>query len=231
LKNGEDSTFEEGTPPNLGGTQRQESLGWQSDASQLKHTLLSVVSSFQSLPMSKLIVKGPKQEYINQLRKLTPSFNLYYERLGENGPLLLWPEFEYMRDINIPDRQEAFNCFRAFLEEWASDAGPWSSGDNRTPISIAFEDFEERPTSRNQALSLPKAFDFKFAFSNSLTPPTRESSTSLTTNSKRRASPLADESRRKRRGLGSSVLGSSRGLNEVGTPVLNSCTTLTFLGS
>ena len=208
-----------------------ESLGWQSGASQLKHTLLSVVSSFQSLPMSKLIVKGPKQEYIKDLNRLTPSFNLFYERLGEYGPLLLWPEFKYKRDINLPDRQEAFNWFRAFLEEWASDAGPWSSGDNRTPISIAFESFEERPTSRNQALPLPKGFDLKFAFSNSLTPPSHESSTSLTTNSKRRALPLVDESRRKRRGLGSSVLGSSRGLKEVSTSVLNSCTTLTFLGS
>ena len=178
--------------------------------------------------MSKLIVKGPKQEYIKQLNRLTPSFNLFYERLGEYGPLLLWPEFKYKRDINLPDRQEAFNWFRAFLEEWASDAGPWSSGDNRTPISIAFESFEERPTSRNQALPLPKGFDFKFAFSNSLTPPSHESSTSLTTNSKRRALPLADESRRKRRGLGSSVLGSSRGLNEVGTPVLYSSTHSNF---
>lgn len=181
--------------------------------------------------MSKLIVKGPKQEYIKQLNRLTPSFELYYERLGENGPLLLWLEFKYKRDIKIRDRQETFNCFRAFLEEWAGDAGPWSRADSRAPIPKAFEKFLERPTSPNQALALPEGFDFNLAFSGLLTALAYESSTSLTSSLKRRASSSSDESRRKRRGLGSSVLGSSQGLKEVGTPALNSSNILTFLGS
>ncbi|PMD24328.1 hypothetical protein NA56DRAFT_656748 [Hyaloscypha hepaticicola] len=149
------------------------------------------VNSFLSLQMSKLIVKGPKQEYIKQLNRLTPSFELYYERLGENGPLLLWPEFKYKRDIKIRDR-----------------------GDSRTPIPKAFEKILERPISPNQALPLPVGFDFNLAFSESLTAPAHESSTSLTSSLKRRASTPSDESRGKRRGLGSSVLESSQGLKE-----------------
>ncbi|KAE9378953.1 hypothetical protein N431DRAFT_450873 [Stipitochalara longipes BDJ] len=109
---------------------------------------------------------GPGNEYLSALNRLTPIFVLFYERLGPEGPLLLWPEFKNRDDIKNATRQHVFNCFRGFLQEWASEHGAWTiSGGRRAPVSEAFQQFKQRPTSPNQALPLPAGFSFDLASS------------------------------------------------------------------
>jgi len=149
----------------------------------------------------QLIVKGPGWEYKSELSRLTPSFLLHYERLGPEGPLLLWPEFKFTSDIKDENRREAFHCFRAFLQEWASEYGAWTlTGGRRAPISSAFIEFKGRPSSPNQALPVPAGFDYNLAF-----PQTRSVVTprqQLPAPSKRRMTDSPDESRRKRHAIG-----------------------------
>jgi hypothetical protein len=188
--------------------------------------------------MSKLIAKGPHQVYLNELHRLTPTFVLRYERLGQgqDGSILLWPEFKRKEDITNINHQALFNCLRAFLSEWTSNWGEWSNGNWRVPISEAFTQFQERPQLILQTLPLPVEFSFDLAFPHrqpritsglrapsisTLTPlPIHGTSSSLPPRAKRPSSPSPDEGRIKRRKGGLSDIKSSEGAHEVRTNVL-----------
>jgi hypothetical protein len=151
---------------------------------------------------------------------------------------MMWPEFEDKSDIKNRTGREEFNCFRRFLEEWASEDGDWTrSGGTRIPISSSYERFNKRPDSRRHPLPLPMGFDFDLAFprlrpvvlsrpqlqltpsrvSDSLTSPAHGTSTSLARSSNQPTSSIPDESHP--RGLESSGVGTSQEMKKVRNPI------------
>lgn len=147
---------------------------------------------------------------------------------GQDGSVLLWPEFKRKEDITKLDRQAQFNYLRAFLSEWTSSWGEWSNGSWRVPISEAFIQFQERSQQLQQALPLPGGFSFDLAFPHRqpqissepqtpLRPLPNHGTPSLPPRAKRPSSHLQDESESKRRRVGMTDINNSRGVQAVRT--------------